>query len=205
MNSSHSEGLCRFLFFGFYLFFGLVHELAHVLVSHIFFSADDLHFIATSTGGVNSGGVITVLARALFGRCSIVSLPTENQFARFIILHSGWILTCALGLALHWNYRRLDRDPKGLAVNWMSIAAVAAYITSLEGIVTDLFGFIPAALSNGQIEEGRLMLYCGNFGVILLNSSWINIDGGKKALDILEKMVEVTMMRGAFCFVRLSS
>ena len=84
----------------------------------------------------------------------------------------------------------------------MSIAAVAAYITSLEGIVTDLFGFIPAAaLGNSQIEEGRLILYCGNFGVILLNSSWINIDGGKKALDILEKMVEVTMMRGMSCFV----
>ena len=27
-------------------------------------------------------------------------------------------------------------------------------------------------------------------------SSWVNIDGGKAALDMLEKMVEVTMMRG---------
>ena len=200
VNSNHSEGLCRIVFFVFYLVFGLIHELAHVLVSHIIFSADDLRF--TATEGVNSGGVIAVLARALFGRYSIVSLPTDNQLARFFILHSGWILTCTLALTLHWNYLRLDGYSKGHAVNWMSIAAVAAYITSLEGIVTDLFGFIPAAaLSNSQIEEGRLILYCGNFGVILLNSSWINIDGGKKALDILEKMVEVTMMRGMLCFV----
>ena len=42
-----------------------------------------------------------------------------------------------------------------------------------------------------------LHLFCGNFGVILINTSWINIDGGKAALDMLEKMVEVTMMRGA--------
>jgi hypothetical protein len=41
-----------------------------------------------------------------------------------------------------------------------------------------------------------IRFFCGNFGIILINSSWINIDGGKKALDILEKMVEVTMMRG---------
>ena len=38
--------------------------------------------------------------------------------------------------------------------------------------------------------------FCGNFGIILLNSNWLNKDGGKKALDMLEKMIEVTMMRG---------
>jgi len=38
--------------------------------------------------------------------------------------------------------------------------------------------------------------FCGNFGIILINSSWINVDGGKRALDMLEKMIEVTMMRG---------
>lgn len=32
--------------------------------------------------------------------------------------------------------------------------------------------------------------------MLLLNSTWINVDGGKRALDMLEKMIEVTMMRG---------
>ena len=128
----------------------------------------------------------------------MVSLPTDNQVGRAIILHSGWILTWLLSLSLHWHYRRLisSGSSSKAYVRLVSIAAVTAYITSIEGIVTDFFGFVPASWSNDIAMEGRLILYCGNFGVILLNSSWINVDGGKKALDVLEKMVEVTMMRG---------
>ena len=44
--------------------------------------------------------------------------------------------------------------------------------------------------------SSSLLFFCGNFGILLINSSWVNIDGGKAALDMLEKMVEVTMMRG---------
>jgi hypothetical protein len=44
--------------------------------------------------------------------------------------------------------------------------------------------------------SATILFFCGNFGIILINSSWINVDGGKRALDMLEKMVEVTMMRG---------
>ena len=61
---------------------------------------------------------------------------------------------------------------------------VAAYATALEGISTDLLGM------------ATIPFFCGNFGNILINSAWINTDGGKKALEMLEKMVEVTMMRG---------
>jgi hypothetical protein len=43
-----------------------------------------------------------------------------------------------------------------------------------------------------------ILFFCGNFGIILINSSWINVDGGKRALDMLEKMIEVTMMRGEY-------
>ena len=48
---------------------------------------------------------------------------------------------------------------------------------------------------NGDASSS-LLFFCGNFGILLINSSWVNIDGGKAALDMLEKMVEVTMMRG---------
>ena len=47
-------------------------------------------------------------------------------------------------------------------------------------------------------ESRGLLFFCGNFGILLINPSWVNIDGGKTALDMLEKMVEVTMMRGKF-------
>ena len=58
----------------------------------------------------------------------------------------------------------------------------------------------PSNLFNDKTSSSTTVLhfFCGNFGILLINSSWINIDGGKKALDMLEKMVEVTMMRGKF-------
>lgn len=190
-DSSHwTKGSGHLIFLAFYIIFGFIHELAHVFFARLFF-AHDLNAV---DGGINSGGVVAVLARALFGRYSIVSMPIDNELGRAIILHSGWILTCIMSLCLHWYYRRVV----GSSESWVSIAAVAAYITSLEGIVTDLFGFIPASWYHGHAVEGNLILYCGNFGVILINSAWVNVDGGKKALDILEKMVEVTMMRGEY-------
>jgi hypothetical protein len=36
--------------------------------------------------------------------------------------------------------------------------------------------------------------FCGNFGMVLINSAWTE---GSHAKDILQKMIEVTMMRGA--------
>jgi hypothetical protein len=67
-------------------------------------------------------------------------------------------------------------------------ARLAASLTALEAISTDLLGLYP--VGNAQI------LFCGNFGIVLLHKAWCS-DGGNSALDILEKMVQVTMMRGA--------
>jgi hypothetical protein len=188
-DSTHwTIGSGRLAFIAFYILFGIIHELAHVFFARVLFAADDLTVVDDS---INSGGAVPVLARALFGRYSIVSLPIENEISRTVILHSGWILTLILGSCLHWHFRRVGS-------RYVSIAAVAAYITTFEGVVTDLLGFIPAAFSGESVNEGQFILYCGNFGVILLNSVWISADGGKKALDILEKMVEVTMMRGMY-------
>ncbi len=93
----------------------------------------------------------------------------------------------------------------------LSTIIIAAYITAFESVTTDLFGFVPKlvqhfitasstssvlGLGEGQ-QQHQLILHCGNFGILLLNSQWINIDGGQRALSMLEKMVEVTMMRGA--------
>lgn len=62
---------------------------------------------------------------------------------------------------------------------------MAAYITALEGVTTDLFGLVPH-VQNGS---GYVTFFCGNFGILLMNSSWLSIDGGRTALDVLEKMV----------------
>lgn len=98
---------------------------------------------------------------------------------------------------------------------------IAAYATAVDAIATDLFGFPklhlpPAVLSaagsfsslssfmsillpfdtTASIVRPGIDLSCGNFGVILLHSAWFE-KGGKYAFDILEKMIQVTMMRGA--------
>jgi hypothetical protein len=65
----------------------------------------------------------------------------------------------------------------------------------VEAIVTDLLHFTPQhhfTASNMDV----LIVFCGNFGIVLLNPMWLNVDGGRTALEVLEKMVEVTMMRG---------
>ena len=87
----------------------------------------------------------------------------------------------------------------------------AAYLTALEAIATDLCGFDQLSLSffpripsigmgkgNGISQYGsdEATFYCGNFGVILLGGAWFG-NRCKAALDMLEKMIEVTMMRGA--------
>ena len=88
-------------------------------------------------------------------------------------------------------------------------AGVAAVVTALDAISTDLLGFLPTAGSHSHAAAAAgasasygygygctaaSVLFCGNFGVILINAAWA---GRKEALDVLEKMVQITMMRGA--------
>ena len=74
---------------------------------------------------------------------------------------------------------------------------IVAYITALEAIVTDLFGFTPIQYLDDKTADSSIIIcFCGNFGILLLNPSWLSIDGGRTALDVLEKMINVTMMRG---------
>ena len=79
----------------------------------------------------------------------------------------------------------------------MSAATIAAVVTALEAVSTDLLGLgVPSSLGAvaSSSSSSSVTLLCGNFGVILINAAWA---GKKEALDILEKMIEVTMMRGA--------
>ena len=73
------------------------------------------------------------------------------------------------------------------------------YILFFTSFASNLYPqTFPKSTTASSSSSNTLFFFCGNFGVLLINSSWINIDGGKKALDMLEKMVEVTMMRGKF-------
>ena len=64
----------------------------------------------------------------------------------------------------------------------------------MEGMATDLFGFVPHQQHSDSWlvnNNDYLTFFCGNFGILLLNPSWLSIDGGRTALDVLEKMVSV--------------
>ena len=145
----------------------------------------------------------------------------NKDTASFVVTHSGWILSLGLAFSMHYLYCRTRRQ-ENVASNitakqsssWLVGRAVpaiisAAYITAFESITSDLMGFVPQmaksflhldSSSSPSLSDDssiKLLLHCGNFGILLLNSQWINIDGGQRALSMLEKMVEVTMMRGA--------
>lgn len=189
-----------------YLFLGLLHESIHVIAAWVISPKSRVFFYSSVGNGRNS--FVSFVIRALLGRYSLVELDIERD--AFIVRHSAWVFSTVVAFALHFlntktrSLRAAGNKANSSATLFVSdpLFVIAAYITALEAVTTDLLGFVPvvAHLFDQDIiaENGcqKLMFFCGNFGIILLSPSWINVDGGKKSLEMLEKMVNVTMMRG---------
>jgi hypothetical protein len=157
---------------------GALHECTHLLV-------------AMGVGldaGLWDDGVVTVLMRTLLMRQCVIpaaaeSLNDDLDVSIMAVRHAGWMMSVLVVVVLalfscnNNNKRSHHKD-----------ALVAASLTALEAISTDLLG---------MYGPSKKVFFCGNFGIILLHKAWSNVDGGATALDILEKMVQVTMMRGA--------
>jgi hypothetical protein len=169
-----------------YLTFGALHEFAH------FLTAAWLIPPASSLPSVNLNDNIPILIlRILLGRCITIpfaSSANDDSMTISVITHSGWIFSVTIAILCHLLYK--------FSILKSPIFPLAAYITAMEGMATDLFGFVPhqqhsdSWLSNGN-SHNYLTFFCGNFGILLLNPSWLSIDGGRTALDVLEKMVSV--------------
>ena len=171
--------------------------------------------------------ILEAVVRAVLGRYSLIRVSEEQQQqqgdgieyydrARSIITHAGWMFSVMLAVGCHAlhiaarnstfnNMQLLRNNRKGGVFNTRSVMKVflnpaipiVAYITALEAIVTDLFGFTPIQYLDDKTADSSIIIcFCGNFGILLLNPSWLSIDGGRTALDVLEKMINVTMMRG---------
>lgn len=95
--------------------------------------------------------------------------------------------------------------------NDTTIIWVTAVITALEALWTDFLQFdqwwwsSSSSLMDGDIVVGvartttttRLVVFCcGNFGIIVLNHWWLQ-NRATPALDTIDQMVNITMMRGA--------
>ena len=175
----------------YYLLFGLLHELSHVIIAAILQHASLSTSLWYQAASVRD--IINFLVRASFGQYCLIDIGNFDSSSALrisIICHFGWIFSLCLAVWVHYKHRRDGTDP----IFKQPMFVVAAYATALEGISTDLLGMIPAI--SQSTSATTISFFCGNFGIILINSAWINTDGGKKALDMLEKMVEVTMMRG---------
>ena len=162
-----------------YMICGVLHEAAHISVASLYYSQ-------LSEFGVSPTSV--VLLQAVFGRYSVIQLSEKEHHD--IIRHAGWIFSVLLAIVCHLlhNYKRTTKKDN-------NDIAMVAYIVAFEATVTDLLQLTP--MHNTVTQNDSIISFCGNFGILLLNPSWLSIDGGRTALDVLEKMVNVTMMRGA--------
>mmetsp|Transcript_12587 Transcript_12587/g.29481 ORF Transcript_12587/g.29481 Transcript_12587/m.29481 type:complete len:1616 (+) Transcript_12587:106-4953(+) len=202
-----------------YIFFGAMHELIH-LAAAWWMGYDVFLELSRETTGIQQlkssqeiDSSIRLAFEVLLGRqCSLPNLPEELELP---VRHCGWIGSSLLLLLLtlpRWKFRWFtgrsvegdlnDEDSNGekqksfLAEIISSGMLCAASVTAFEAITTDLMGLGPVLPLNGS--PIRQVFFCGNFGIILLNKLWLkNNETEAAALDTLQQMVEVTMMRGA--------
>jgi hypothetical protein len=169
-----------------YGIWGALHECTHLLT-------------AITTGldaDLWSDGIVTVLTRTLLLRQCVIPaaalVADDHDFRITAVRHAGWVFSVLVWIVLAvFSYNHQQKQQQRSNPNYQDNAAlVAASLTALEAISTDLLGMFGGGHSNK-------VFLCGNFGIILLHKAWQNVDGGATALDILEKMVQVTMMRGA--------
>ena len=166
-----------------YIAFGALHELSHIATA-VACGIPNLNITLNVILECNDGW-IPLLYRALLGR-HVVLPVVEHSDDEFLVRNAGWMFSIVLAMVLNKS---------------SSSAKFAARITALEALTTDLLQLpILAGIGISHLptttSHTSAVFCCGNFGVILLHHLWLT-EQGKNALDCLEQMVKVTMMRGA--------
>lgn len=131
--------------------------------------------VASSLGCLpswNQQNVTCILVK----RC--VHIPYAGQGWREpAVRHAGWIFSVVFAVCT-------------LLVPCNTSSIVATSLTAFEALWSDLL-----RMNYKESDTSSAgWFFCGNFGMILLNSAW---NATSKAKDILETMVQVTMMRGS--------
>lgn len=162
-----------------YLLFGLLHELSHVAIAHLFHTPSSVDSDRPFEIGAALHHVTTFVARALLGRYCLIELPigsieedgVSNDVAQLqlVIRHFGWIFSLILATALHSYYIYAHHssshdngsvDSKQKSSLWFKLEPIviaAAYVTALEALTTDLLGFVP------QLEDQQVSLHGSPF------------------------------------------
>jgi hypothetical protein len=163
-----------------YIVFGALHEFSHCLCA-----------IWMGHTLVAHGEYGPFLFRLLLGRHTILSLSDTDSISVEnvnLIRHTGWLFSVFVAIIVVTIFQR------------NSNAKMAAIVTALESITSDLFRWnvlqgLYTPFDNIS-PSSSCVLFCGNFGIIILHHAWFE-KRGMSILDVLEKMVNITMMRGA--------
>ena len=176
-----------------YAAFGVLHELFHLGAAWI--------LLGTRDDEETDFHWHLFLLEALLGRfCRLDALSEAEEWQVGVLTHAGWILSALVAVLIyfhtscqkkvshitdhsHWKEANHNTD--------CSYLLTAAVVTSLESIATDL---LDIGIVHGTVIP---TLFCGNFGILLLNPAWQQGEIASTALDLLQKMIEVTMIRGA--------
>jgi len=176
----------------FYAISGFIHELAHV--SYILYKSDQ-NEIEYSFGLLIS--VITAMLSRAFDVSALGCYDVGCRVGFDVLIDQsrivGAVVSCFLAFGIWvWTLgvekkKNATERSVGNEKIWRA-CAYAFSATAFDAVCTDvLFArFLK-----------RTSMLCGNFGIVLLNFEWARTTNGKSAYDLIEKMINVTMMRGA--------
>ena len=190
----------------YWLLFGALHELAHLIAAYTIGCGRDVFSSQT-------------LADAMLRRRVDIAVGDARGWRAQLVRAAGWVASVTLAAAccrgvvgsaagvrlLGFGLFGAKGDDKD--DDWRQpsvVRAAVALLTAAEAVWTDLLGGEPSSSSarakrhrgSRRPEDVFTTFFCGNFGMVVLSQLWLQ-DGGTEAKKILQKMIQVTMMRGA--------
>lgn len=129
---------------------------------------------------VDANELLTMVPSACDASSDVDGFESAAKFSRFLAV-------CTSSALFLFSLLLLLKDNNNKENNRAKTFAFAA--TAFDAICSDV-------LFDGMSSTTSALLHCGNFGIVLLNAAWC-FRNGERAYDLLEKMINVTMMRGA--------
>eukprot|EP00854_Cymbomonas_tetramitiformis_P009248 gene9248-10955_t len=137
--------------------------------------------------GLDHARVYTFGNVILSGYRQKVELPTCDKEQAGLIRHAGWIGSLCVAIGTTFLLYETDYDAEDWHGNSTAVL-FAVWKTALDAAASDLF----RASTTKNTDPQTINFFCGNFGILLLDSN-----SRSKVLQVLQKMIEVTMVRGA--------
>lgn len=180
MSPKPREGFSLALAVAFYALAGAVHELSHVACAR---------FVSKTSATTSLWRALASRSVAFDDPAGGTNLEIDDPLAFARVRWTGAAVSAILVVFVEVTSRRRGRKgTEGASAGVWSAARVGFWATAIDALCTDVFDALPRRLGTAL---------CGNFGIILINAAWAKCENGVRAFDVLEKMVYVTMMRGA--------